>query len=110
MESISGLTNWRLNVRRDDNGVTILRALTCDKKAVLPDELFGLYKYDGTFWVGYAMITAAFLIHLACASILLREDRAQRIFYKMPLVRVTYIGLILMLVFWLSEIAACFYA
>ncbi len=29
-------------MRRDDNGVTILRALTCDKKAVLPDELFGL--------------------------------------------------------------------
>ena len=42
MESISGLTNWRLNVRRDDDGITILRALTCDKKAILPDELFGL--------------------------------------------------------------------
>ena len=42
METISGLTNWRLNVRREDDGVTILRAVTCDKKAVLPDELFGL--------------------------------------------------------------------
>ena len=42
MESISGLTNWQLTVRREDDGVTILRALTCDKKAVLPDELFGL--------------------------------------------------------------------
>ncbi len=42
MESISGLTNWRLNIRRDDDGITILRALTCDKKAILPDELFGL--------------------------------------------------------------------
>ena len=42
MESISGLTNWRLTVRREDGGVTILRALTCDKKAVLPDGLFGL--------------------------------------------------------------------
>ena len=42
MESISGLTNWRLSVRRESDGVTILRALTCDQKAVLPDELFGL--------------------------------------------------------------------
>ena len=42
METISGLTNWRLNVRRENDGVTILRAVTCDKKAVLPDELFGL--------------------------------------------------------------------
>ncbi len=42
LETISGLTNWQLTVRREEDGVTILRALTCDRKAVLPDELFGL--------------------------------------------------------------------
>ena len=42
METISGLTNWRLIVQREENGVTILRAITCDQNAVLPDELFGL--------------------------------------------------------------------
>ncbi|MBR4472230.1 MAG: leucine-rich repeat protein [Oscillospiraceae bacterium] len=42
METISGLSNWRLIIRREENGITVLRALTCDKKAVLPDELFGL--------------------------------------------------------------------
>ena len=42
METIQGLTNWRLTVRRGADSVTILRALTCDKNAVLPDELFGL--------------------------------------------------------------------
>ena len=42
METISGLTNWRLTLRREAEGVTILRALTCDEKAVLPDEIFGL--------------------------------------------------------------------
>ncbi len=42
MKSISGLTNWQLTVRRENDGVTILRALTCDQYAVLPDELFGL--------------------------------------------------------------------
>ncbi len=42
MEIFSGLTNWRLTVRRESSGVTILRALTCDRIAVLPEELFGL--------------------------------------------------------------------
>ena len=42
METISGLTNWRLTVRREETGVTILRALTCDENAALPDEIFGL--------------------------------------------------------------------
>ena len=42
MESISGLTNWRLTLRRGVEGITILRAQTCDKTAVLPEELFGL--------------------------------------------------------------------
>ena len=42
METISGLTNWRLTVRREEGGVTILRAVTCDRRAALPEELFGL--------------------------------------------------------------------
>ena len=42
METISGVTNWRLTIRREAEGVTILRAVTCDTRAVLPDELFGL--------------------------------------------------------------------
>ena len=37
METISALTNWRLTVRREESGVTILRAVTCDKRAVLPE-------------------------------------------------------------------------
>ena len=42
LETISGLSNWRLVIRREKDGVTVLRAVTCDRKAVLPDELFGL--------------------------------------------------------------------
>ena len=42
METISGLTNWRLTVKREPEGVTVLRAVTCDENAVLPGELFGL--------------------------------------------------------------------
>ena len=42
VKTISALSNWRLKLRREGEGVTILRAATCDKDAVLPDELFGL--------------------------------------------------------------------
>ena len=42
METMQGLTNWRLTVRREADSATILRALTCDREAVLPEELFGL--------------------------------------------------------------------
>jgi hypothetical protein len=38
LETISGLTNWRLVVKREESGVTILRAVTCDENAVLPDR------------------------------------------------------------------------
>lgn len=42
METISGVSNWKLDLRREESGVTILRAGTCDRRAVLPDRLFGL--------------------------------------------------------------------
>ena len=42
VKTISALSNWRLKLRREGEGVTILRAATCDADAVLPDELFGL--------------------------------------------------------------------
>ena len=42
MQTISGSSNWKLIIRRELEGITILRAETCDIKAALPDELFGL--------------------------------------------------------------------
>ena len=42
MEQISGVNNWKLVIRREAAGVTILRAETCDRKAALPEELLGL--------------------------------------------------------------------
>lgn len=41
-ETVSGLGNWKLKIRREENSVTILRAVTCDTDAVLPDEIFSL--------------------------------------------------------------------
>ena len=42
MEPISGVSSWKLTVRREAEHVEILRAVTCQEKAVLPDRLFGL--------------------------------------------------------------------
>lgn len=42
MEVFSGASNWSLTIRREAEGITLLRAQTCDRRAVLPDTLFGL--------------------------------------------------------------------
>ena len=42
METVSGVSNWKLVIRREERSVCILRAVTCDERAVLPEELFGL--------------------------------------------------------------------
>ena len=42
MESVSGVNNWKLVIRREQTGVTVLWAATCDRRAALPEELFGL--------------------------------------------------------------------
>ena len=42
MEQISGENHWRLVLRRETAGITILWAATCDAQATLPDTLLGL--------------------------------------------------------------------
>lgn len=42
METVSGVNNWKLVIRREAEGVTILWGATCDARAALPEELFGL--------------------------------------------------------------------
>ena len=42
METISGVSSWKLTIRLEAEHVEILRAVTCQEQAVLPDTLFGL--------------------------------------------------------------------
>ena len=42
METVSGASNWRLVLRREESGITVLRAGTPDERAALPERLFGL--------------------------------------------------------------------
>ena len=42
MEIVSGVSSWKLTIRREAAGITLLRGVTCDEQAVLPETLFGL--------------------------------------------------------------------
>lgn len=42
METVSGVSGWKLTVRREGDGVTVLRAAACEESAVLPETLWGL--------------------------------------------------------------------
>ena len=66
---------------------------------VTPDEMAGFTKLDSTFWVAYAFITAAFLGQLLCAFFALKADTVKKLFYNLPLITVSYTGLIVMLIF-----------
>lgn len=42
METVSGASSWKLTVRREAAGIAILRAVTCESSAALPETLWGL--------------------------------------------------------------------
>ena len=54
----------------------------------------GQDKYTASFWIGYAMITVAFLGQLACGWIALKEEKARAVFYRLSLVRLSWGGLV----------------
>lgn len=56
-------------------------------------------KFGGAFWVGYVFITVAFIGQLVCAYIALNTNDKTKLFYNIPIIRVSYTGLILTLVF-----------
>ncbi len=63
-----------------------------------PAEWYGFNKFGGSFWAGYAVITLAFLGQLACAYKAFRAENAKKFFYNLPLITVSYTGLILTLI------------
>ena len=63
-----------------------------------PAEWYGFNKFGGSFWAGYVVITLAFLGQLACAYKAFQAENQKRFFYNLPLITVSYTGLILTLV------------
>lgn len=51
-----------------------------------------------TFWIGYGAIALAFIGHLILSLLALQSDSREKLFYQLPLITVSYTGLIVMLV------------
>ena len=51
-------------------------------------------KYTPPFWIGYAFITLAFIVQLIIAYFAFRQDTAKKVFYNIPLVKISYSGLL----------------
>ena len=66
---------------------------------VTPSETAGISKFGGAFWAGYIFITIAFIGQLVCAYIALKTDDKTKLFYNIPIIRVSYTGLIFTLIF-----------
>lgn len=65
---------------------------------VTPNEVAGMSKFGGAFWVGYIFITIAFLGQLACAFKAFKVENLQKVFYNIPLISISYTGLVAMLI------------
>lgn len=72
---------------------------------VTPNEAAGLNKFGGAFWIGYIFITAAFIGQLVCAYIAFKAENLKKLFYNLPLITLSYTGLILTLIFGGSAMA-----
>ena len=63
-----------------------------------PNEIGGVSKFSGSFWVGYIFITIAFLGQLTCAFVAFKADKLKKFFYNIPLLSISYGGLVAMLI------------
>ncbi len=54
--------------------------------------------YDLRFWIAWLFVMAAFVGNLLCANKAFQAENLEKLFYKVPLISVSYSGLILMLV------------
>lgn len=64
-----------------------------------PSEAAGMTKFGGAFWAGYIFITLAFIGQLICAFLAFKAENAQKLFYNLPLITVSYTGLIITIIF-----------
>ncbi|MBE6540775.1 MAG: hypothetical protein E7674_08580 [Ruminococcaceae bacterium] len=65
---------------------------------VTPNEIGGVSKFSGSFWVGYIFITIAFIGQLACAFVAFKAENLKKFFYNIPLFSISYGGLVAMLI------------
>lgn len=66
---------------------------------VTPCANNGVSKFSGSFWIGYIFITIAFLGNLGCSHLVFKSKNLKKLFYNIPLIRISSIGLFVMLIF-----------
>ena len=66
---------------------------------VTPSEAGGMTKFGGAFWSGYVFITLAFIGQLVVAYHAFNAKNIENFFYNVSLIRISWTGLILILVF-----------
>ena len=54
---------------------------------------------SSTFWTAHAFITAAFVGQIICASNAFKAKNSQKLFYNLPIITASYIGLVLTIIF-----------
>lgn len=55
-------------------------------------------KFTVSFWIAYAFITLAFIGQLACAFAAFKANDLKKFFYSLPLISISYGGLVAMLI------------
>ena len=65
---------------------------------VSPNEAAGLSKFGGAFFTGYIFITLAFIGQLAASYFAFTAKNIQKLFYKIPLISISWKGLVLTLI------------
>ena len=66
---------------------------------VTPNEIAGVSKFSGSFWIGYIFITVAFLGQLICTFIAFKAENLKKFFYRIPLISISYGAVLAMLIF-----------
>lgn len=59
----------------------------------------GQEKYTASFWIGYVFITLTFIGQLISAYIAFQAENLRKMFYNIPLITISYMGLICSFVF-----------
>ena len=65
---------------------------------VTPNKIGEVSKFSGSFWVGYIFITVAFVGQLICAFFAFKAKNLKKFFYNIPLISISYGGLVAMLI------------
>ena len=63
-----------------------------------PNKIGDVNKFNGSFWVGYIFVTIAFLGQLAYALVASKAENLKKFFYDIPLLSISYGGLVAMLI------------